>query len=100
MLLLAVSVKLIAEIALMALLGQWLLGMLAGARREGNVFYRLLQVLTQPFTGLFRRITPRLVLDRHIPLLTFIALLWVWVFALIAKVQQCRSLPPGQALCA
>lgn len=99
MLLLAVSIKLIAEIALMALFGQWLLGLLAGARREANVFYRLLQTLTQPFTRMFRAITPRLVLDRHIPLLTFFALAWVWVFALIGKVQQCRALP-GQALCA
>lgn len=99
MLLFAVSVKLVAEIALMALLGQWVLGLLAGAKRDGNVFYRLLQTLTQPFTRLFRAVTPRLVLDRHVPLLTFIALSWVWVFALLAKVDACR-LSPGQALCA
>ena len=36
-----VLLKLIAEIALMALAGQWVLGLLAGARRDGNFFYRV-----------------------------------------------------------
>ena len=55
-LLLVSSVKLIAEIALLALVGQWLLGLLAGRKREENFFYRLLQVLTNPFTsqGMFK----------------------------------------------
>ena len=37
--------KLITEIALMALLGQWLLGLLAGAKRDTNFFYRLLRTI-------------------------------------------------------
>ena len=49
MLLLVSSIKLIAEIALMALIGQWLLGLLAGATRDTNLFYQLLTVLTGPF---------------------------------------------------
>ena len=40
MLLLVSSIKLVAEIALMALIGQWLVGLMAGQRREQNVFYR------------------------------------------------------------
>ena len=59
MLLLATAVKLIAEIALMALLGQWLVGLLAGAGRDGNFFYRLLGVLTGPFVRLARVLSPR-----------------------------------------
>ena len=49
MLLVVSSVKLVAEIALMALAGQWLLGLLAGPKRDTNFFYQLLQVVTRPF---------------------------------------------------
>jgi len=90
-LLLASSVKLIAEIALLALAGQWLLGLLAGNKREGNFFYQLLQVLTNPFIKVVRLITPRLVLDRHIPLATALLLLSVWLFAIVAKVNICMQ---------
>ena len=49
MLLLTVSaIKLVAEIALMALAGQFVLGLLAGAKRDSNFFYRVLQVITSP----------------------------------------------------
>ncbi|NBQ91776.1 MAG: hypothetical protein EBS47_05740 [Betaproteobacteria bacterium] len=98
MLLLASSLKLIAEIALFGLAGRWLLGLLAGQKRDQNLFYQALSMLTSPFTGLVRRITPALVVDRHIPLVTFILLFWVWFFALAEKVQLCR-VDPLQALC-
>jgi hypothetical protein len=98
MLLLVSSIKLIAEIALCALAGRWLLGILAGAKREQNLFYQLLGMMTRPFTSTFRAVTPKLVVDRHIPLLTFMGLGWVWVFALIEKVSLCRGVM-GQGLC-
>lgn len=98
MLLLVTSIKLVAEVALCALAGQWLLGLLVGARRDQNVFYQVLMAITRPLTRLFRAITPRVVMDRHIPLLAFLALCWIWVFALIEKVGLCR-LDPAQRLC-
>lgn len=98
MLLLITSIKLIAEIALLALAGRWLLGVFAGVKREQNFFYQTLSVLTHPFTKTFRAITPNFVIDRHIPLLTFFALSWVWVFVLIEKVALCRA-AVGQGLC-
>lgn len=91
MLLLVTSIKLIAEIALCALAGRWLLGLLAGAKRDQNLFYQLLTQMTRPFTATFRAITPKLVIDRHIPLLTFVALGWIWLFALLQKVSLCRA---------
>ena len=98
MLLLVSSVKLVVEIALMALAGQFLLGLLAGAKRETNFFYRLLAVLTGPFVKGMRLITPRVVLDRHIPLAAFVLLASVWLLVTFVKialcvqigVQQCR----------
>lgn len=92
MLLLTTSVKLIAEIALLAMVGQWLLGLLAGSKREGNFLYRLLQTLTSPVVKAVRIITPRFVLDRHIPLAAFLALLSVWLVATIAKINLCLQL--------
>lgn len=95
MLLLVMTVKLVAEIALMALLSQWLLGLLAGAKRETNMFYKLLQVITSPFIKLTRMISPRFVLDRHVPLGAFLLLTVIWFVAVIAKINLCLQLGPG-----
>jgi len=92
MLLIVSSVKLVAEIALMALAGQFVLGLLAGARRDDNFFYRLLQVLTNPFVRGVRRITPRVVIDRHIPLATFVLIAMVWVAVTIVKINLCLQI--------
>lgn len=96
MLLLVSSIKLVAEIALLALAGQWLLGLLAGARREGNLFYRLLQVLTGPFVKAARLVTPRQVLDRHVPLVAFLLLGFVWLLSTIAKINLCLQIGVAQ----
>src|SRR5512145_398788 len=92
MLLFVSSVKLVAEIALMALAGQFLLGLLAGQKRETNFFYRLLQVLTGPFVKGMRLITPKIVIDRHIPLAAFVALAMVWVVTTITKINLCLQI--------
>jgi hypothetical protein len=89
MLLLVTTLKLIAEIALMALAGQWAVGLLAGAKRDRNVFYRLLEVVTSPFVKLMRLITPRVVLDRHLPLAAFLLLCVAWVALTATKINLC-----------
>ena len=89
MLLIVSSIKLVAEIALMAMAGQFLLGLVAGAGREGNFFYRLLQVLTNPFIKGMRYIAPRVVIDRHIPLAAFVLLVMVWVLVTLVKISLC-----------
>ncbi|MBT9457622.1 MAG: hypothetical protein IV097_13470 [Burkholderiaceae bacterium] len=96
MLLLTSSLKLIAEIALLAMAGQWLLGLLAGQKREGNFFYKLLQVLTQPFVKLTRFISPRVVLDRHIPLAAFLLMLSLWLVVTVVKINVCLQLGVAQ----
>jgi cytochrome b561 len=69
------AAQLVLYIALLALLGQGVLYVLAGAKRDSNVFYKLLQVLSKPFTAAMRKITPSQVADRHVPLATFVMLL-------------------------
>lgn len=97
MLLLVSSIKLVTEIALMALIGQFLLGLLAGARRDSNLFYGVLDVLTRPFVKLTRLITPRFVLDRHVPLAAFLLLALIWLVATGLKINLCVEL--GLQLC-
>jgi len=97
MLAVASTIKLIAEIALLALLGQWLLGLLAGARKEQNLFYQVLQIMTRPFVSVARLLTPKLVLDRHVPLVAFLLLLFIWLGATIYKIQTCLQI--GVELC-
>ena len=92
MLLILDSVKLVAEIALMALAGQFVLGLLAGAKREQNLFYRLFQVLTNPFVKGMRMITPRAVIDRHVPLAAFVLLATIWVVVTIMKINLCLEI--------
>jgi hypothetical protein len=91
MLLLASSVKLVAEIALMALAGRWL-GLLAGERREQNFFYQMLHMLVRPFLAGARLVSPRIVLDRHVPLVAFLLLALAWVVATFMKIQICLQL--------
>ena len=57
MLTLILAVKLIAEIALLALFGQWVLGLLAGQRKQSNLFYQVLQQVGRPFVLLVRFVT-------------------------------------------
>lgn len=92
MLLFVSAVKLVAEIALMALAGQFLLGLLAGQKRDSNLFYQLLQVMTKPFVKGMRLVTPKVVIDRHIPLAAFVALAMVWVLATITKINLCLQI--------
>ncbi|MGE0329934.1 MAG: hypothetical protein AB7P37_04520 [Ramlibacter sp.] len=89
MLLFVSILKLVAEIALLAIAGQWLLGLLAGAKRETNTFYQLFQVLTRPFVRGARFITPKIVIDRHVPLVAFLLLAFVWIAATITKISIC-----------
>lgn len=92
MLLFVSSVKLIAEIALLAFLGQWLLGLLAGSKRESNLMYQLLQILTRPFMRGVRLLTPAIVIDRHIPLATFLLLAVLWMVATFVKINLCLQI--------
>jgi hypothetical protein len=97
MLTLVTAIKLISEIALLALLGQWLIGLMSGAARGRNPFYALLQLLGRPWIRVARWLSPRVVLDCHVPLVAFLLLLLVWGAASLAKISICLQI--GVALC-
>ena len=97
MLIFFTTLKLIAEIALLALAGQWLTGLMSGAARNANPFYTLLQLLGRPWICAARWLSPRVVLDRHVPLVAFFLLLLMWAAASFAKVILCLRM--GVDLC-
>jgi len=82
-------VQLVLYIALLALAGQAVLFVLAGPKREQNIFYQLLQIVSKPFTLLVRKITPRQVDDRHVPVVTFFLLLIVYAVVTFEKIALC-----------
>ena len=81
--------QLVLYIALLTLVGQGLLFVLAGAKRDSNIFYQLLQIVSKPFTLLVRKITPKQVADRHVPLVTFLLLLIVYAVVTFEKISLC-----------
>lgn len=97
MLAVATTVKLLAEIALLALLGQWVVGLLSGPARERNPFYRVLQLVGRPWVRAARWLSPAAVLERHLSLVAFLVLLLIWGGAAIAKISICLQI--GVALC-
>jgi hypothetical protein len=84
-------IQLVLYIALLALVGQGALYILTGARRDSNVFYRLLQVVSKPFTLPVRWITPKQVDDRQVPVVTFLLLLIVYAVVTFEKINLCMA---------
>ena len=87
MLSVVVVLKGLVEVAGLALLGQGVLFLLAGAGREQNVFYRALRTITSPVWRLTRLLTPRVVADAHIGVAAFFLLAGVWLALTIVKVR-------------
>lgn len=81
--------QLVLYIALLALAGQALLFVLAGANRDRNIFYQLLQIVSKPFTLLVRKLTPKQVADRHVPVVTFFLLLIAYAVVTFEKISRC-----------
>ena len=97
MLALAVTLKLLTEIALLSLAGQGMVGLLSGQAKARNPVYRLFQLISQPWIRVARWACPRVVLDRHVPLVAVFLLLVLWATATIAKFSICVQ--TGAALC-
>ena len=90
-----VILKALIEIAGVAMLGQGILYVIAGSKRNENAIYGLFKTLTSPVMKATRVITPRVVLDQHIGLVAFFLLivLWVAVTALKIKLVLDASVP-------
>lgn len=83
--------RVLVEVAGFALLGQGVLALLAGKHRHDNLFYKVLQTITGPVIKAVRFVTPRVILDAHIPMLTFFLLFWLWIGLAAAKRYLCAA---------
>jgi hypothetical protein len=92
--------QVILYVALLALAGQGVLYVLAGPKREQNLFYTLLRVISKPFTVPMRKVTPRQVADRHVPVVTFFLLLILYGIVTFERADLCiTSQMVGQPGC-
>ena len=82
-----VILKALTEVAGVAFLGQGLLWVLAGAKRDQNIVYNLFKTVTSPVTRFTRAITPRVVIDAHIGLVAFFLLMVIWVVLTAFKIK-------------
>lgn len=75
------TIQLVVAIAMMALVGQAVLYLLAGRDREKNLFYQVVRIIPSPFVKLVRLITPRVFEDRVMPFATFciLAAVFLWL---------------------
>jgi hypothetical protein len=84
-----VILKSLIELSLMFVVGRFILGLLAGAKRQTNVFWQLLDVASKPSLWLTRRFSPKLILDQHIPLAAVSWLIIAWVLVVMLKIDLC-----------
>jgi len=82
-----VILKALTEVAGVAFLGQGVLWVLAGSRRDQNIVYNLFKTITSPVTKFTRLITPRVVIDAHIGLVAFFLLIVLWLVLTAFKIK-------------
>jgi len=82
-----VILKALTEVAGVAFMGQGVLWVIAGAKRDRNMVYNLFKTVTSPVTRLTRAITPRIVIDAHIGLVAFFLLLVIWLVLTVFKIK-------------
>jgi uncharacterized protein YggT (Ycf19 family) len=69
----------VVEVAMLFLIGQGVLALLAGSRRASNPVYQLFVVVTNPVVKIVRKISPPQIIDRHLPFVAFFVLFWLWI---------------------
>ena len=82
-----VVLKALTEIAGVAFLGQGVLWVIAGAKRDQNIVYNLFKTVTSPVTRVTRTITPRIIIDAHIGLVAFFLLMVIWMVLTAFKIK-------------
>jgi hypothetical protein len=98
MLLAAIILKGLAEVALLIMIGQGILFIFAGETRQQNLVYRMFATVTRPLMQATRFITPRFIVDQHIGYVAFFLLLVLWVLALALKVHYVMEQGGAKAL--
>lgn len=85
------AIKAVVEVAGFAYLGQGMVAIFAGSRRDQNVIFQVFRIVTGPVTRATRFLMPKFIPDRHIPFIAFGLLLWAWILLIVALANLVRS---------
>jgi uncharacterized protein YggT (Ycf19 family) len=85
-------------VAGLALLGQGVVGIFNWPGRRQNLVYRLFELIASPVVKVIRWITPKVVLDQHIPIAAFMVLFFAYFWLGFEHRSVCRT-DPAQAGC-
>jgi uncharacterized protein YggT (Ycf19 family) len=72
--LLLIIVQTLMLVAALALFGQLIVGAFNWRRRHENIVYQMFGIVARPVVRLVRLVTPRIVLDQHVPIVAFLLL--------------------------
>jgi hypothetical protein len=80
-----VTLRVLVEICLFALIGQGILSLLPGVDRQKNLFYLILKTIASPGWRLARWLSPRFVIDQHVGFVALFILGMVWLGLAVLK---------------
>ena len=80
-----VTLRVLVEICLFALIGQGVLSILPGVDRQKNLFYLILKTIASPGWRLARWVSPRFVIDQHVGFVALFILGVLWVVLAVLK---------------
>lgn len=80
-----VTLRVLVEICLFALIGQGVLSVLPGVDRDKNLFYLILKTIASPGWRVARWVSPRFVLDQHVGWVALFILGMLWLTLAVLK---------------
>lgn len=81
----------LVEVAGWFLIARGALVLLAGARRDTNIVYQFFVIVTRPVIAAARFVTPKIVVDKHIPFVAFFFLFWLWILLAFVRNTLCQA---------
>ena len=84
--------QLLLYIGGLALMGQGLLFVLSGQKRDTNLFYQLFQIINKPWTKIARFISPKQSADHQIPFVAFCIIAVLYIAVTLAKIEHCITI--------
>ena len=80
-----VTLRVLVEICLFALIGQGILSVLPGVDRQNYLFYLILKTIASPGWRLARWLSPRFVIDQHVGFVALFILGMLWLGLAVLK---------------
>jgi uncharacterized protein YggT (Ycf19 family) len=81
----------LVQVALYLFLGRGAMWVFGGSRREENFIYQLFKKGTDPLIKATRWITPRFILDKHLPFVTLLLLVWIGLAVIHVRRAACLA---------